>query len=305
MTGVAGVLLLVLAAQARTTARLVGAQADSRTKVWPDQRGIADLVRRYAGESPVLLEGLDAGYPANDYFDAPALIDAVGATGARESFDPARSINLYGNGYAQRTPDPSYQPSYGLVVTRFGGVDTGRRKVGSAGPFAVLRRAPIDVGIFRTGWALDQGRGETAVPWILGPFELWISAPQRPPSVAVTLGLRGPDAASTAVSATVVSGAPLPLVRDTTSTESTVCMVVPIAGSLTRVLISTAFDPPMPPYGGLFPDVRPPPVPKRLALERARARVRDSCGRRLPKRSGVHRAAGGNPVTAARRPGHP
>ena len=123
----------------------------------------------------MLLEGTDStAVPGWTLPEAFYLTRQAG--GARTLFDSA--------GFASFVLLPTlpergyYSPRYDHVVTLYPGVESDRRPIGRFGQYALMRRAPIDVAVMRTGYSVDPAEGADAVPWLQGPFELWVSSPQ-------------------------------------------------------------------------------------------------------------------------------
>ena len=175
------------------TGRWSGRSTSRRPRCRARSAGLGAAIDRQGSPAPLLLEGMDA--TSVPLWDTPeAYYLARQAPGSRISFD-ARGIAataLFRVLPARRY----YSPDYRFVVTTFPGLRSGRRLISRHGPYALVRRAPIDVLITRPGWAFDPAQGAAAVPWLQGPLQLWISSPAAGPAgLRYTLG--GPRAAAT------------------------------------------------------------------------------------------------------------
>jgi hypothetical protein len=100
-----------------------------------------------------------------------------------------------------------------------------------------------------TGYALDPSEGRSAVPWLQGPFELWIASP-RAGRFALRLGLRGPRAGSTRYAA-AYRGRGLPSVRSRGGTA--LCIATRLRRGRTIVQITPRF---VRPHPRTFPPLR-------------------------------------------------
>jgi len=134
-----------------------------------------------AGSLPqptIFLEGPDANpYPLVDYVGLYATLLQI--PGVHVSYDPeAGGPAAQGNQIlAPLLPPAAHEdPSYRYVFTTFGGLRRTARTIDSRGRFALLARAPVDAVV--TGvpaWTIAGGR---SLPYAIGPFQLWISAPR-------------------------------------------------------------------------------------------------------------------------------
>jgi hypothetical protein len=135
----------------------------------------------------IFLEGPDATpYPLVDYVGLYATLLQI--PGVRVSYDPeAGGPAAQGNQLLVPVlPVTEYEdPSYRYVLTTFGGLRRPGRTISSRGRFALVSRSPVDVVV--TGvpaWTVVRGG---TVPYAVGPFQLWISAP-RARSVRLVVG---------------------------------------------------------------------------------------------------------------------
>ena len=85
-----------------------------------------------------------------------------------------------------------YSANYQYVLTPFGGVKSNRTVLERRGPYALLRRALIDVTPVNLGWSFDPNSRVSAIPWVSKPFQLWLSNLQHERSVALTIALDRP-----------------------------------------------------------------------------------------------------------------
>ncbi len=149
-------------------------------------RAVTSSLRAQGGDPVVLLEGMDA--TAAPSFTLPSAYHAV-------SVVPHVGISVVPSGtsgqylMAGGTPELYYKPAYDLVATAFAGLESGRERVDGDGPYALDRRAPIDVSPQGLGWTFDPAEGDRAIPWVSQPFDLRVSGNQTGP-FTVTLGLR-------------------------------------------------------------------------------------------------------------------
>jgi hypothetical protein len=134
-----------------------------------------------------------------------------------------------------------YSPGYEYVLTPFSGMLTDRKLVKRIGAFGVYRRARFDAAIVDSGWSMDPSEGTHAVPWITGPFQLWISSPVKR-TVSLRLDLTGPAAGQTSFTFSA-DGRLLAVVG--TKDRRHLCVTVPANGSSTKVFVQPAFTTPV------------------------------------------------------------
>jgi hypothetical protein len=265
VTLVLGGCLVVLVLRSLTS--LVDAQAHARTDFQAGTRHVPTLLRKAgAGEGPVLVEGADAGYPGDPYFDIPAVIDQVGASGARPVFDPSMNAVIVGGGFVFRRPDPSYAPDYSHVVTRFGGIRSQRVSIGEAGPYEVMQRARVDVALVGTGWAVAEDTpGRKAFPWLREEFELWISSPKAM-RAALRLRFVGSEVATAALQVADGEAVRVRMFTQRLRGRLDACIDVQLHRGRTELALTPVFATPLPLVGGIPPDQAPPAVDRRLGL---------------------------------------
>lgn len=184
--GAAFVVFLSAVAVVRADAKLTIAQYQSPAIVPTDLRRIADKVHELPKPATILLEGEDAS--AAPSFITPAFYYLMRGEDTKTSFETTPVAATYLGGALLKDElgasllkdelGAYYTPDYSYVVTAFPGLQSDRTLIARRGPYAVFRRAPIDVAIVRTGWAWDSSEGRRAIPWVTNPFELWISSEQ-------------------------------------------------------------------------------------------------------------------------------
>lgn len=118
--------------------------------------------------APLLVEGFQA-VPIWSWADLPTTYMALRETGRRLSI--AATWNEYGGfSYARTRPfgHPAFTPDYGWVVTRFGALESGRKRIAAAGPLALQRRAePFDVSpVLGVAADIDDRQGGA---WLVPP----------------------------------------------------------------------------------------------------------------------------------------
>lgn len=204
LVAVGGVGALALAGLVRSDADLAVATERSPAVLAGSARDLPPALGRVPGNGSVLIEGADStAVPGWTLPEAFFLTRERG--GARTYFDSAGFPSFV---ILPSLPDAGYySPGYAGVVSLYPGLRNGRRGLGRFGQYALEKRAPIDVAVMRTGYSADPGEGAAAVPWIQGPFELWISSPRATPA-ALRLKLGG-RLAGTELRLRSASGRPL------------------------------------------------------------------------------------------------
>jgi hypothetical protein len=158
------------------------------------------------------------------------------------------------------------------VLTAFAGVDNGRKTLARHSHFALEQRAPIDVAITRTGWAIDPNEGAAAIPWIAGPFSLRVSS-TRDASVAVTVKIRRPLHDRPTLQFADSKGRPQATARS--ADGSTFCTTTRVRNGQALLGAQPTFDQP-PPVGTQMTESDPlPPPPKAIGIASVRARLGD------------------------------
>ncbi len=247
-----------------TDVKVVLALYHSEAVYRPGLRTLTEALRDETRTSPVLLEGMDA--TAAPKFTLPAAYYAMAVVpDTRIVFAPSGDAGLYL--LVQGPPDDYYTPDYGLVATGFPGLDTGRRRVVGAGPFALDRRAPIDVSPADTGWSFDPAEGQRSIPWVTRPFDLRVAG-NRDQVFSVTVHLRPSPENLRADLGLTLDGVAL---DDRSPDPRIVCVEIPrIAGELT--IKATPTIPRPTPFRSPATESDPvPPPPKDLGLEAVRA----------------------------------
>jgi hypothetical protein len=134
-----------------------------------------------------------------------------------------------------------YSPGYEYVLTPFSGMHTDRKLVKRVGAFGVYRRARFDAAVVDSGWSMDSSEGTRAVPWITGPFQLWISTPVKR-TLSLRLDLTGPAAGQTSFTFSA-DGKPVAVAG--TKDRRHLCVTVPASGMSTKLLAQPAFTTPV------------------------------------------------------------
>ena len=229
---------------------------------------MTEALRNQPGDKTVLLEGMDA--TALPKFSLPSAYHAVAVVpSARVSFAPSGDAGQYL--MANSSPEDYYDPSYGLVLTAFPGVASGRERLAQDGTYALDRRSPIDVSPANMGWSFDPVEGGRAIPWLSRPFDLRVAGTRAGP-VSVRLGLRSSKANANATLSVTLNGVVLP---DRAPDARLVCVEIPrVAGEMT--LQASPVIPHPTPYALPATESDPiPPPPKDLGLESLRAEPGD------------------------------
>ena len=269
-----GVVLVIGLLVLRADWSLIQAQEHARTDVEAGLRDVAPLVRQDTGAKRAFVEGADAGYPGDPFFDVPAIMDRMAAA-QRCRPRSTRPLTCSSPREAlRRNPgQESYTPDYDVVVTRFGAVRTARRMVGHAGPFAVFHRAPIDVALVGTGWAVDEDtRASDAIPWLREDFELWISSSRLSES-EIVIRVEGPQARGVRFEAQLRAQTALPVIRRVRGQSVELCLRARLLPGVTPITVKPTFPRPIAAVGGIRPDERPPPIDRQAAITALSARA--------------------------------
>ena len=182
------------------------------------------------------------------------------------SFVPSGDAGLYLGVSPLADRGHFYDPAYSHVVSPFPGLKTNRLELAQRGTYALYRRAPIDVGIVGTGWALDPDEGATAIPWLNGGFELWLSS-GRPVRATLELGLERPGPPISFV----FSRGSTPVAALRTPDERGWCVPLSLPRGVTKLSVRPGYGTP-PPLPGRAIETDPvPPPPKILGLRSLRA----------------------------------
>jgi hypothetical protein len=228
-----------------------------------------------AEEAHVLVEGAEAS-SAPKWTVPEAYYTARGLHGARPSLPLARDDALYLGLGAANPPDQLYAPSYDYVLSAFPGVRSGRTPLVKRGTHALFRRAPTDVAIVGASSALDPAEGREAIPWVLGPLQLWISAP-RSRRAAVLVRLRHREGERPLLQL-LKEGRRLPTFS--AADRSSVCAETLLGRGLTILTAQPDF-PSRPPLPRATEEEPVPPPPKVLGIEGVEVRPgRCPAGRR-------------------------
>ena len=184
--GVLGLALAALGAAARADVEVVRNVADSRQVLLGSTRELVDDLRALPRPATLLIEAPDAS-PVPVWTAAEALWLARQA-GVEASIDEQAPFYI-----GPPLPrDDYYSPAYAFVLSPFGGIRTDRRLIDGRRRFSLYRRAPIDVTVARTGWALDPAEGRSAIPWVNAPFQLWLTT-RTAARAALTVELARPQ----------------------------------------------------------------------------------------------------------------
>jgi hypothetical protein len=157
------------------------------------QPGAREVIEEAPGE--VLLEGAGAGHPYTSFFESNLLPLATRIeTGVRPQLDwEGLPIAIFPERYPPGLPE---NPDYRYVLTRLGGIESGRRVVEQRGPYALEERtAPLDVTVVNGVVADIVQRDPEGSAWVTGPVTVLLADSERRPA-AVMLGLAGPAAES-------------------------------------------------------------------------------------------------------------
>jgi len=172
VTGVAGAILVVAAVAQRARVEL---QRFSDASYYLDTADRTVLSHLPGGGGSVLVEGFGASTYAQA--EQPLVYHLVNErSGGRASIilgsDAGNALEYIDFG-AVEAPGPALHPGYAYVLTRFGGVATGRRVITRSGGVALERRAePLDVTPY-AGLAVPLERLDpTGIPWVQPQYPL-------------------------------------------------------------------------------------------------------------------------------------
>jgi hypothetical protein len=216
-------------------------------------REVGAAVAHLPAGARILLEGADAS--AAEKYSVPAFYYLARGEGHQVRFDASGPGTQYL--MSPSPPEAYYAPDYDYVLTAFPGVATGRRMIKVEGPYALSKRAPVDVSVVRTGYAQDPSEGPRAIPWVAGPFELWVASP-REMRTSLRIGLRRRAESPATLRLTDESGR---AVRVTPAGAGVLCATVPLRMGRTRFRVEPGRPtPPAPPLRPTESDPVPPPA---------------------------------------------
>ena len=260
--------IISVAALGNANVKVIQATHESATYFPTSLRQVVSEAKTIVPHSAnMLIEGSDAEHnpiygTSTMYFAAHAINEP------RLSFDVV-PIATYELG-APLGPDAYYSPRYDYVLTAFAGLNNGRKVLARRSHFALERRAPVDVAMTRTGWALDPHEGSAAIPWVSTTFTLRVSSAGNA-QVAVTVGIRRP-----------LHDHPRLQFLDTrgraqrtffSADGSRFCTVAHISHGQATVGVQPSFDQ-VPPFAGRATELDPlPPPPKAVGIATVRGRV--------------------------------
>jgi hypothetical protein len=264
----AGIALVTMAAIGNANIKLIEATyrsamyfPTSLRKMTADAKGVLPH------SASMLLEGSDSAH--NSAFSMSSMYYA-----AHEMNDPRLSFDVdpfatYEIG-SPLGPTAYYSPRYQYVLTAFAGIDNGRRVLVRHSNFALERRAPIDVAITHTGWALDPREGAAAIPWVSGPFTLRISSTQNV-RTAITIKIRRPLRDHPMLQFLDARGRPVRTFRS--QDGSSFCAVTTVTGGQATLRSQLILDQ-APPVVGRATETDPLPAPgKAVGIAGIRATV--------------------------------
>ena len=211
-------------------------------------------------QAQLLVEGAEAS-DAPKWTVPETYYAARGIDGARPSLPLIRDDALYLGVGVPKSPRQFYAPTYDYVLSAFPGLRSNRTLLASRGNYALFQRAATDVAIVGASSALDPAEGKEAIPWLLGPLQLWISAPV-PRRVGVMLSLRHREAERPLLH--LVSGRK-PLPTFSSADHSRVCADAMLGRGLTILTAEPDFPSRLPPARGSEEDPVPAP-PKLLGI---------------------------------------
>jgi hypothetical protein len=258
--GAAGLALLAVAVLVRTDAKVARALAHTPAAGVTALRKLDDSDVPIPDHSEVLVEGAEATYAPKwsvpeAYYAARSLDDA------RPALPLARDDALYLGAGAGTPAGRFYDPHYRYVLSAFPGVRSDRKPLAIRGAYGLFRRAPTDVAVVGASTALDPAAGRDAMPWLLSPVQLWISA-ERAQRVGVLLRLRHGEKTRPLLQLSEV-GNPLTTFHSRDRLE--VCAEVSLAKGLTILTAEPDF-PPQPPPGRATEEDPLPAPPKLLGI---------------------------------------
>jgi hypothetical protein len=249
---VALVVAIGIAAIGRSDAKLTRALIESPAVVRTSLREVGAAVAHLPAGARILLEGADAS--AAEKYSVPAFYYLARGEGHQVRFDASGPGTQYL--MSPSPPEAYYAPDYDYVLTAFPGVATGRTAIQVEGPYALSRRAPLDVSIVRTGYAQDPSESSRAIPWVTGPFELWGTSP-REMTAPLRIGLRRPAGSTATLDLATADGRQLavaPLAGDV------LCVTVPLREGRTVLRADPVLPtPPVPVVRPTESDPVPPP----------------------------------------------
>jgi hypothetical protein len=139
-----------------------------------DERALVSDLPAHAG--PVDLEGFgENGVLDQAVAELPLVYSMAYERNHGEVSMPSESFNYNSLAYfgGPNSHNPQFTPNYRYVLTRLGGVQTGRRVLARAGPLALEERtSPLDATV-TSGIAMPMVRQDTeGLPSIIGPLHL-------------------------------------------------------------------------------------------------------------------------------------
>jgi hypothetical protein len=259
--GVTALAVVGVAVVLRTDAKLVRALAHSPAAGATGLRKLDDAHVPLPDNSEVLVEGAEATYAPKwtvpeAYYAARSLDDA------RPSLALARDDALYLGAGAGTPPGKFYDPHYRHVLSAFPGVRSDRKPLAIRGEYGLFQRAPTDVAVVGASTAIDPNAGRDAIPWLLSPVQLWISA-QRPGRAGVLVRLRHGESARPLLQLSEVGN---PLTTFHSRDRSQVCVEVALAKGLT-ILTAEPDYPTQPPSSRATEEDPLPAPPKLLGID--------------------------------------
>jgi hypothetical protein len=208
----------------------------------------------------LLVEGAEAS-DAPKWTVPETYYAARGLHGARPSLPLVRDDALYLGVGVAKSPRQFYAPTYDYVLSAFPGLRSNRTLLASRGTYGLFHRAATDAAIVGASSAIDPAEGKEAIPWLLGPLQLWISAPSRR-RVGVLLSLRHREAERPLLQ--LASGR-TPLPTFSSADRSRVCADAALGRGLTILTAEPDFPSRLPPARGSEEDPVPAP-PKLLGI---------------------------------------
>jgi hypothetical protein len=167
-------LLCLLGAAGAASASLISRAVDDAYALPTSALDASARLRSLDGD--VLLEGANASYYAVSEF--PALYYAAAMSGHRISVIRGDDYH-FGWAFWPGKDAPVFEPTYRLVLTRFGAVSTGRRTIARDGPFAIQERVRVLDAVVVAGVVTDRSdRDRTGKAWIDGRLVVRVVSPR-------------------------------------------------------------------------------------------------------------------------------
>lgn len=286
---ISAVTAILVVGVGQTMFRTVERAVDGAYAAPPYLPAMLDSLERLPGRGAVNMEGFNS-VPLWSWIDLPTTYTAVDYRTRRRVSIPAEHDDWGGFAYWRKRPrsHPVYTPHYDWVLTRLGGVDTGRSEIARHGPLRLQRRSrPFDVTIVRGVAADIHLRDPTGAAWVQpegsqlgrtqGPLTFWVSAETDQPAwIRIVLEGGSPDTRLEA------SGRIVPQSRDP-SGRLVACLPVP--GNASLRVATASLVPAPPPLSAPRRKFEAAPIPAKT-VRLASVRATTSCeNTQVPARS--------------------